>query len=161
MKPTFSPTCGGGGVAGRGGVGGTGGTATGSGAFGAGVGTDGVGAISSFAAGSTSGCAGATGISERGSVTICGTSTVGEGAAGALGALTSWGTGWGETSSAMGISAAAGGAGSATFAIGRSCSSRYSAVILSSELEGTLAVAMPNSLALASTDLLSKPSFFA
>lgn len=44
---------------------------------------------------------------------------------------------------------------------GLSCSSRYSAVILSSELDGTLAVAMPSSLALASTDLLSKPSFFA
>ena len=54
------------------------------------------------------------------------------------------------------------GAGSWTIlANGFNCSSRYSAVILSSELEGTLAVAMPNSLALASTDLLSKPSFFA
>ena len=42
-----------------------------------------------------------------------------------------------------------------------SSSSRYSAVILSSELDGTLAAVMPNSLALASTSLLSMPSFFA
>jgi len=34
-------------------------------------------------------------------------------------------------------------------------------VILSSELDGTLAAAMPNSLALAKTNLLSKFSFFA
>ena len=39
--------------------------------------------------------------------------------------------------------------------------SRYSAVILSSELEGTLAAVMPNALALARTSLLSIPSFFA
>src|SRR2546421_8702243 len=39
--------------------------------------------------------------------------------------------------------------------------SRYSAVILSSELDGTLAPAMPSSLALARTSLLSIPSFFA
>jgi hypothetical protein len=41
-----------------------------------------------------------------------------------------------------------------------SSSSRYSAVILSSELDGTFAAAMPNSFALARTSLLSKPSFF-
>src|SRR2546426_3059837 len=41
------------------------------------------------------------------------------------------------------------------------CTSRYSAVILSSELEGTLAPAMPSSLALAMTSLLSIPRFFA
>src|SRR5438309_4503354 len=41
------------------------------------------------------------------------------------------------------------------------CTSRYSAVILSSELDGTLAPAMPSSLALARTSLLSIPSFFA
>jgi hypothetical protein len=52
--------------------------------------------------------------------------------------------------------AAAGGGGS-VLAIS---SSRNSPVILSSELEGTLA-AMPNSLALARTSLLSMPSFFA
>lgn len=41
------------------------------------------------------------------------------------------------------------------------CSVKYSAVILSSELDGTLAAAMPNSFALTSTSLLSMPSFFA
>ena len=41
------------------------------------------------------------------------------------------------------------------------CSNRYSAVILSSELEGTLAPVMPSSLALTRTSLLSIPSFFA
>jgi len=39
--------------------------------------------------------------------------------------------------------------------------SRNSAVILSSELDGTRALAMPSSLALARTSLLSIPSFFA
>lgn len=41
-----------------------------------------------------------------------------------------------------------------------SCSSRYSAVILSRELEGTLAAVMPSSLAFARTSLFSRPSFF-
>ena len=40
-------------------------------------------------------------------------------------------------------------------------SSRTSALILSIELEGTLAAAMPNSLAFTRTSLLSRPSFFA
>jgi hypothetical protein len=39
--------------------------------------------------------------------------------------------------------------------------SRNSAVILSSELDGTFAWAMPRFFALASTSLLSMPSFFA
>ena len=42
----------------------------------------------------------------------------------------------------------------------RSCSSRNSAVILSSELEATLAALMPNALALEMMSLFSKPSFF-
>ena len=41
-----------------------------------------------------------------------------------------------------------------------SWSSRYSAVILSSELEATRAAMMPSSLALARTSLFSRPSFF-
>jgi hypothetical protein len=42
----------------------------------------------------------------------------------------------------------------------RSSFSRYSAVILSNELEATRAARMPKSLALARTCLFSKPSFF-
>jgi len=41
------------------------------------------------------------------------------------------------------------------------CCSRYSAVILSSELDGTLAAEMPSSFAFASTNLLSMLSFLA
>jgi len=51
--------------------------------------------------------------------------------------------------------------GSGGLASGASCSSRNSAVILSSVLDGTLAAAMPSSLALLSTNLLSRLSFFA
>src|SRR5207247_1597735 len=61
-------------------------------------------------------------------------------------------------------SGGAGAGGSSAKATGLrppSCSSRYSAVILSSELDGTLAPAMPSALALARTSLLSIPSFFA
>jgi hypothetical protein len=54
-----------------------------------------------------------------------------------------------------------GGGGGATGISGRSCSSRYSAVILSSELEGTRAVLMPSSFAFAMTSLLSIPNFLA
>src|SRR5215469_4624810 len=39
--------------------------------------------------------------------------------------------------------------------------SRYSALILSSELEATLAAVMPNDLALEMMSLFSRPSFFA
>jgi hypothetical protein len=42
----------------------------------------------------------------------------------------------------------------------RISSSRYSAVILSSELDGTLAAAMPKDFAAARISLFSKPSFF-
>jgi hypothetical protein len=41
------------------------------------------------------------------------------------------------------------------------CCSRYSAVILSKELEGTLAALMPSSFAFARTSLLSMLSFLA
>src|SRR5687768_11532902 len=87
--------------------------------------------------GGSSGSVGATGTSTGGAVET----------GGAAGAETSTGAGAAATPSVL--------------AMGRSCSSRYSAVILSSELEGTLAVAMLKSLAFASTDLLSRPSFFA
>jgi len=56
---------------------------------------------------------------------------------------------------------ACGGSGAATGLRPPSCSSRYSAVILSSELDGTFAPVMPSALALARTSLLSIPSFFA
>src|SRR6266576_1373089 len=66
--------------------------------------------------------------------------------------------------SGFGAGGGAGGCGGGTAAISgwslRSRSSRYSAVILSSELDATRAAAMPNSLALERTSLLSKPSFF-
>jgi len=60
------------------------------------------------------------------------------------------------------FSGSAGGAGAAVAAgfPPVNFSSRYSAVILSSELEGTLAAVMPSSLALARTSLFSRPSFF-
>src|SRR5208337_4016856 len=59
----------------------------------------------------------------------------------------------------------AGGGGGASLAASsgcslQSCSSRYSALILSSELDGTLAAAMPSDLALARISLFSRPSFF-
>ena len=59
----------------------------------------------------------------------------------------------------MGCGAGAGGGGG--MRLPPSCSSRYSAVILSSELDGTRAPAMPSSLALVRTSLFSIPSFFA
>src|SRR6266480_327645 len=58
-------------------------------------------------------------------------------------------------------SGAGGASATATGLAPPNCTSRYSAVILSSELDGTLAPAMPSSLALARTSLLSIPSFFA
>jgi hypothetical protein len=75
------------------------------------------------------------------------------------------GTGGGGGST-KGFGNAAGAAADAALApaeraITRSCSSKYSPVILSSELEGTLAAEMPNSLALARTNLLSKFNFLA
>lgn len=68
---------------------------------------------------------------------------------------------------AGGAGGGGGGAGGAAVAFGAwgcsliSSSSRYWAVILSSELEGTLASFMPNCLALVRTTLFSRPSFFA
>lgn len=47
------------------------------------------------------------------------------------------------------------------WARGASCCSKYSAVILSNELDATLAAAMPSSLALFRTNLFSRPSFLA
>src|SRR5438128_1967679 len=58
-------------------------------------------------------------------------------------------------------SSAGGGSATATGLPPPNWTSRYSAVILSSELDGTLAPVMPSSLALARTSLLSIPSFFA
>src|SRR6266480_842126 len=58
-------------------------------------------------------------------------------------------------------SGAGGASATATGLAPPNCTSRYSAVILSSEHDGTLAPAMPSSLALARTSLLSIPSFFA
>ena len=56
-----------------------------------------------------------------------------------------------------GSSDGGGGGGGANGAI---CCSKYSAVILSSELDATLAAAMPSVLALVRMTLLSRPSFF-
>jgi hypothetical protein len=78
---------------------------------------------------------------------------VGAGGGGAISATTGGGVG----GAAAGGGGAGGGGGGRLAA--NSCS-KYSPVILSSELDGTLA-AMPNSLALARTSLLSMPSFFA
>ena len=67
-------------------------------------------------------------------------------------------------STGAGLGSGAGPAGLSFAAISgwdlRISSSRYSAVILSSELDGTFAVAMPKDLAAARTSLFSKPSFF-
>ena len=65
--------------------------------------------------------------------------------------------GGGGGGGAGGSGGAAGGGGGLSAAI---CCSRYSAVILSSELDGTLAAAMPRDFALARISLFSKPSFF-
>ena len=62
---------------------------------------------------------------------------------------------------ATGAGSAAGAGGGAADARCDICCSRYSAVILSSELDGTLAAEMPSSLAFASTNLLSMLSFLA
>src|SRR6266404_1028243 len=80
----------------------------------------------------------------------CGVSTGGKGGGGSGGAETIRTGSWGR-----------GGSVTATGLAPPSFSSRYSAVILSSELDGTLAPVMPSSLALARTSLLSIPSFFA
>jgi hypothetical protein len=61
---------------------------------------------------------------------------------------------------AMGAKSGVGAEG-ADWASGSSCCSKNSAVILSSELDGTLAAAMPSSLALTRTNLLSRLSFLA
>lgn len=60
-----------------------------------------------------------------------------------------------------GIGSAAGGGAGVGDARWVICCSRYSAVILSSELDGTLAAEMPSSFAFASTNLLSMLSFLA
>src|ERR1017187_1829835 len=69
------------------------------------------------------------------------------------------------TMGSLGAAFGTGGGGGASLAASsgwsmQSCSSRYSALILSSELDGTLAAAMPSDLALAIISLFSKPSFF-
>src|SRR2546429_7001070 len=79
-------------------------------------------------------------------------------------AISSGGAGDGGSGGAETITTGSGAGGASATAKGLAppnCTSRYSAVILSSELDGTLAPAMPSSLALARTSLLSIPSFFA
>ena len=61
----------------------------------------------------------------------------------------------GSTATGVGVATSATGFG------GASSFSSHSAVILSSVLDATLALAMPSSLALVKTTLFSKPSFFA
>src|SRR5208283_1987628 len=99
-----------------------------------------------------------------------GGSTTGGGATSTWGgsSLTSgWGGSGGGLMTTMGSTGAALGAGgggaSLTATSGcslQSSSSRYSALILSSELDGTLAASMPSDLALARITLFSRPSFF-
>ena len=112
--------------------------------------TDGVG-------GAAAGGAGATADIGGGGATLDGG---GGAAAGGTGGGASADGGGGETIGVADGAASGGGGGVFGGKLAANCSSRYSPVILSSELDGTLA-AMPNSLALARTSLLSMPSLFA
>jgi hypothetical protein len=127
-----------------------------------------------MAGGGASGIAGA--VSKAGKATITGgvaTTSTGDGGArvgessstGGVGAATkSPGEGVGVAAGTGGRGSGGGGGGAAAGGGGRvliNSISRNSAVILSRELDGTLAWAMPKSLALARTDWLAIPSFFA
>lgn len=159
MRPTNSPTRGpAGGAVGWGGAGGA------DGSIGA-VGS--TGATGAFAStGSAVGSAVGFGFSYLEGSCMRPTNSPNRGPAGGSG-LTSTtkaegNSGGAETISiGSGADGGAGGVSRTDEAAGLRWSSRYSAVILSSELDGTLAVAMPNSLAFKSTSLLSIPSLFA
>lgn len=156
MKPTLSPTLGpGGGGGGAGGAGGGSTTGCAGGAAGSATGATAAGVVAGFA---RAGVATITGSTATGSGTAGGGAISGGGdSAGAVvgGRLGGGGAGGG----AGGVGGGGLGAASSGWAR-RICCSRYSAVILSSELEATRAPVMPNSLALARTVLLSRPSLF-
>lgn len=152
IKPTLSPTRGAAGAGGGGGGAAGGGGTGGASATGTFASTTGSSIVVVGAGGSISGGAGSMITGARTSMGAGGSWT-GSGAGGGGGGSIIWMTG------CTGSGAAGGGAGAGL--AGAKCPSRNSAVILSSELEGTRAVAMPSSLALARTSLLSIPSFFA
>src|ERR1035441_6367931 len=132
MNPTLSPICGPAGLGGGGGGN--------FGAAGLGGSTTGAGAVAvivSTTAGSGLGSGGGGGAAVMRTIFSSTGAGLG-GSGGGLGARRAATSGWGLTIS---------------------CSS-HSAVILSSELEGTLAAAMPIALACARISLFSRPSFF-
>lgn len=149
------------------------------------IGSDGPGALGGTPGGvSILGAAGDTSVAITGGATAGGAPGLGAEVAGVTGSGASGGDsgGAGEGSLSAG---GAGGAGAPTEGEGPgaegagdggsgggaggaggvglypNCSSKYSAVILSSVLDATRAAAMPSSFALARTTLLSTPTFFA
>src|SRR5436190_18969089 len=133
MEPIFSPTFGPGGSAGGGG----------------GILASGAGADTSATS-----ITGDSGSAEGAAVTV---------SVGAVVSRMALGAGASPGGGAVGVSPTTtmgwlgGGAGTSATLAPPSFSSRYSAVILSSELDGTRAAAMPSSLAFKSTSLLSMP----
>ena len=147
MKPTCWPTFGPAGVSGSAGSG----SSVGASASGSSTGTSDVSSVAS--------------VSSETSDSTCSVSSAVASVSGGSGSSATMSTGPVDFSSAgavsVGVSVSAEASDSAGLRSLASCSSRYSAVILSSELEATLALVILRSLALARTSLLWTPRFLA
>src|ERR1035441_3808804 len=163
MNPTLSPTLGPDG----GGGGGGGASTTGTGFVSGGSSLETMGGLSIVggageAGASAAGAAAAAAGAGAGAATASGWRLIWTASCdGAAGAAIGCSDGGGVATGGGAGGGGGGGGGAASSGYARmSCCSRYSAVILSSELEATRAAVRFNSFALANTCLLSKPSFF-
>ena len=158
MNPTLSPNFGPGGGGGGGGA-----SMTGSGLVSGGGSLMSLGGgVGAFCVGAAGAVGGATGAATAGAASASRIIWISVRAGGGGAAITWSAGGGGAGGGGTRVGGEGGGGGGATHSgcSRMSCSSRYSAVILSSELEATRAAVRFSALALARTCLLSKPSFF-